>query len=65
MNNRLLPEQWCDIFGVQVIDPDGWRGTFPSWDTPITRDMFVSRYRTSTVRIVDFEKYRAWKHIIG
>jgi hypothetical protein len=57
------PAQWCEFFGVEVIDPDGWRhGKQPSWNTPITRDMFKERYFMSTVRVADKAKYAQWKH---
>jgi hypothetical protein len=58
------PKEWCDFFGVEIIDPDGWRGTSPSWNTRITRDMFKSRYQASTVRTVDKEKFKVWKHYL-
>lgn len=60
------PEQWCEFFGVEVVDPDGWRhGHQPSWDTPITRDMFKERYQMSTCRIVDANKWAQWRHFLG
>lgn len=60
------PAQWCEFFGVEVIDPDGWRhGHQPSWDTPITRDMFKERYQMSTCRIVNANKWAQWKHYLG
>lgn len=61
---RFKPTKWCDMFGVQVVDPDGWRhGHKPDWNTAITRDMFIERYNMSTTRIVDREKYRRWRHV--
>lgn len=45
------PIEWCIEMGVQVMDPDGWRGPgAPSWDEPITREEFVQRVSVSTVR---------------
>ena len=56
------PAQWCETFGVEVVDPDGWRNNEPSWNTPITRDMFKARYQASTVRTVDAKKFAPWKN---
>ena len=61
---RMTPTEWCNVFGVEVIDPDGWRhGYQPDWNTRITRDMFISRFMESTTRIVNGEKYAKWKHL--
>jgi len=60
---RKTPVEWCASTGVQVLDPDGWRHQSPSWETPITWDMFLSRFNESTVRIVDKEKYLLHKHL--
>ena len=63
---RLTPTEWSDLFGVEVIDPDGWRGAMkPDWNTPITRDMFKTRYQMSTCRVVDKKKYAQWQHFLG
>ena len=52
MNNAILrkPCEWCKIFGVEVIDPDGWdRDNFEvSWNTPITKAEFRNRASNST-----------------
>lgn len=47
----LLPEEWCKIFSVTVIDPDGWdRNNFEeSWNTRISRSEFLSKMMLSTV----------------
>jgi hypothetical protein len=56
---RKLPIKWCDEFGVEVVDADGWRcGGVPNWNTPISADTFVERYMESTVRIVDSERFK-------
>jgi len=57
------PTQWCDFFGVFVIDPDGWRDRELSFYEPITCDMFLDMFRRSTVKIVDQQKYYQWKHV--
>jgi hypothetical protein len=63
--NRKTPAQWCEKFGVEVIDDDGWRSgsNSPSWSDPCTQDMFLSRFMVSTTRIVDKEKYLTYKHL--
>jgi hypothetical protein len=57
------PEDWCKMFGVEVIDPDGWQGTKPDWDTPITLDMFKSRFVVSTTRVSDKAQYKRNMHL--
>jgi hypothetical protein len=63
--NRKTPAQWCEKFGVEVIDDDGWRSgsNSPSWSDPCTQDMFLSRFMVSTTRIVDKEKYLTYMHL--
>ncbi len=65
LNNmrRLKPVTWCVMFGVEVIDPDGWRDNKSNWETPITRDMFLARYRISTTRVVNRARYLQWRHL--
>ena len=43
--------EWCLLFGVTVIDPDGWdRKDFQrSWNEPITEAEFKRRVAVSTV----------------
>lgn len=44
------PAEWCDEFGVSVIDPDGWRGDLSlPWETPITETDFWRRAMVSTL----------------
>ena len=57
---KLTPNEWCEIFGVEVIDADGWRGE-RDWQTPIGLREFMWRYNESTVRIVDKELWGALK----
>lgn len=41
--------EWCEITGIQIMDPDGWRhGMALAWTTPITRPDFIHRAMTST-----------------
>ena len=61
---RLKPTEWCKVFGVEVIDADGWRDRWGlSWDTAITRDMFIPRFMGSTTRVIDRQKYVLWQHL--
>jgi hypothetical protein len=44
------PQAWCDRYGLDIRDPDGWRGKdAPSWETPITLPDFWRRFGQSTV----------------
>lgn len=54
--------EWSEIYGVRVLDPDGWRSTTAmSWDYPIGVIEWEMRLGRSTIKIVDHEKYRkAW-----
>jgi muconolactone delta-isomerase len=45
----MSPQQWCDVYGVRIIDPDGWRSRdAPPWDQPITLVEFARRARICT-----------------
>lgn len=44
------PEQWERMLGVEVLDPDGWRGNMLAWEIPITREDFLRRAAESTTR---------------
>jgi hypothetical protein len=47
------PAEWCERLGVEVLDPDGWRGRdAEDWDEPISRREFDRRLATSTHRPV-------------
>lgn len=64
--NRKTPAQWCEKFGVQVLDPDGWDRTDPNcMSYPISQDMFIKCYQLSTCRIVDSDKFRKYQHLFG
>ncbi len=43
-------DEWCDLMGLKVIDPDGWdRGNFEkSWSEKTSFDEFMRRYNEST-----------------
>jgi hypothetical protein len=62
--NRKTPAEWCEKFGVRVIDPDGWDRTNPKcMSYPITQDMFIDRFQRSTAGVVDREKYKVYQHL--
>ena len=50
LGQRLLTaHEWCDLYEIQIIDPDGWRGAGPTLDTRITKSDFHSRLNISTI----------------
>lgn len=52
------PEQWSEIFGITIHDPDGWRlNNSPRWETPIDRDEFTWRMSLSTIQVNDRDKW--------
>ena len=52
------PQAWCDRYGLDIRDPDGWRGKDdPSWDTPITLPDFWQRCCRSTRRGITNSDY--------
>ena len=58
------PAQWCEFFGVEVIDPDGWNRYDPNcMSYPISQSMFIECYQKSTCRIVDSDKFRKYQHL--
>lgn len=60
-SSPLTPEQWCGIYGVEIRDPDGWRGELaPPWHRPIGLKEFHDRAGVSTVRLVQAD---AWDRI--
>lgn len=46
---ELPADEWCDITGIRVLDPDGWRDDNLPWDAPITEGEFIRRAMRSTV----------------
>lgn len=47
------PDEWCRIEGVEVMDPDGWRGRDGRpWTDPITLAEFKNRLIICTMRHV-------------
>lgn len=61
MNHPLdikTPEAWSADFGVEILDPDGWRDGTRSWYAPITRDEFIERLMVSTIKVLDMDLFR-------
>ena len=44
------PEEWEEISGIRVVDPDGWRRDGASFDEPCTQAQFRKRCGESTVQ---------------
>lgn len=45
------PDAWCALYGLEIVDPDGWRrADAPSWDTLISLPEFWRRFTASTTR---------------
>lgn len=45
------PEEWGELYGVDIMDPDGWRSAdAPAWTEPITLADFYERALRCTVR---------------
>lgn len=42
--------EWSDVFGVTIIDPDGWRRVDASLDDLIDSGVFIERMTVSTVK---------------
>jgi hypothetical protein len=48
-DGKRTPEQWCAEYGIDIRDPDGWRGKGdPAWGEPITLPDFFRRAVRST-----------------
>jgi hypothetical protein len=50
---KLTAQEWCDLTGADVRDPDGWDrfGDFvKDWETPITLQEFLSKLSASTAK---------------
>lgn len=49
----LRPEEWCDRYGLIILDPDGWRThDAPDWNEPVTLGVFHTLLATSTANAV-------------
>lgn len=48
--------QWCDIFGIELVDNDGFRGLELD-KNPITLDSFIEGITICTIDILNKDKY--------
>ena len=63
-SNLKTPAAWCDKFGIEIIDNDGWNRRNPHcMEVPISQSEFISRYFVSTGRIVDRVKYAQYQYL--
>lgn len=63
---KLKPCEWAEIFGHEIIDPDGWRGSAGAgFDEPLTFDDFVSRFIESTVHCVDHARLKKLRKFLA
>lgn len=51
------PDKWSSLFGIEVRDPDGWRGKSDDWSKPITVIEFIQKVSVSTVQITNKKRY--------
>jgi hypothetical protein len=49
----LRPEDWCDILGVRILDPDGWRQKKKDYTEFVSLHEFVELARPSTMSFED------------
>lgn len=45
------PEQWCEVTGVEILDPDGWRMDGQHFEEPIGFEEFERRLVYCTIRM--------------
>jgi len=63
--NLKTPAEWCEKFGVEIIDPNGWNRKNPnSMEIPISCQTFRDKYWLSTTHIADRTKYDEYKHLL-
>ncbi|MFS3128673.1 hypothetical protein ACLM5J_09735 [Nocardioides sp. Bht2] len=53
MPELKTPDEWCQLLGFRVMDPDGWRngaslGPRP-WSDPIAKSEFLERLMPCTL----------------
>lgn len=50
MSDELkTPDEWQEVTGVRVLDPDGWRRDGKSWTEAIPEEEFRQRATWSTL----------------
>lgn len=57
-------EQWAYIYGIQLVDPDGWRkDDGVTLETPIGVFDFVNRANESTIEVISRARFQCFKII--
>ena len=53
------PTEWAEFFGIEIVDPDGWRdnGISGNFDKTIDLMGFINKMNISTIQIVNNDKY--------
>lgn len=44
------PEEWSALYGVTIMDPDGWRNEGVAWGTPVSELAYRRLEQASTVQ---------------
>ena len=57
MGEKKTPEAWCDQYGLEVHDADGWSADHTPWTEPLTLPEFWRRYGASTAKIPTGDAY--------
>lgn len=61
-NALKTPAEWCLLEGVEILDPDGWRGhNGRPWEDPITLAEFRERLIACTQRSVAPQSATDWR----
>jgi len=55
--------EWCDIFGIEMVDPDGFRDIDIKADY-ISLDRFLKDISESTIGIADKGRYKVVMDLI-
>lgn len=51
MSDLRTPTEWADLLGIEIHDPDGWRGTMhKDFGEPVSAAEFDHRVNFCTVR---------------
>lgn len=56
--------KWCDIFGIELVDNDGFRG-FDINKTEITLDLFLEGINVCTINPIDRTRYCVLRELTG
>jgi hypothetical protein len=64
-----MTDDWCEIFEIEILDPDGWRGiggrsANVNLLEAITVEDFATRIMDSTIRHHNNDKLKILLHIV-